>query len=143
MVFKSKIDQTFIVLYSGIILLLIAIVIFSWFDAGWTASLVLASIFTVVLFWIFGSYFTLKVKIEGQNLIVKIFGIVFYKSEITNITKIKVGETLWSGVHKYGTSTKGLIISSKFKDDLYISPIEKEMFIKSLKSINENIVIDF
>jgi hypothetical protein len=67
---------------------------------------------------------------------------VLYKSDISKITKIRNGETMWSGFHRYGTTTKGLIIYTKYKDDLYITPENEEDFLKKILEINPNIIIE-
>lgn len=64
----------------------------------------------------------------------------FYSVQIENITKIKNGETLWVGMHKYGTRTGGLIISAKYKDDLYITPENEAEFLTRILEINPDIL---
>ena len=64
-----------------------------------------------------------------------------YKVDIKTITKIQKGNTMWTGFHKHGTATKGLIISSKFKNDLYITPKDEELFLQQLMQINPDIII--
>ena len=64
-----------------------------------------------------------------------------YKVDIKTITKIQKGQPMWTGFHKHGTATKGLIISSKFKNDLYITPKDEELFLQQLMQINPDIII--
>lgn len=49
---------------------------------------------------------------------------------------------MWSGFHKYGTATKGLIVFTKFKDDLYITPADEELFLSTILEINPDIVFE-
>ncbi|MBW8360522.1 MAG: PH domain-containing protein [Weeksellaceae bacterium] len=65
-----------------------------------------------------------------------------YETDISKITKIRKGETMWSGFHKYGTATKGLIVFARYKDDLYISPENEELFYQKILEINPEVVIE-
>ena len=79
--------------------------------------------------------------VEGNFLMVKnVF--ILYRADIHQITKIRKGETMWSGFHKYGTATKGLIVFTKFKDDLYITPADEELFLSTILEINPDIVFE-
>lgn len=49
---------------------------------------------------------------------------------------------MWSGFHKYGTATKGLIVFARYKDDLYISPENEELFYQKILEINPEVVIE-
>lgn len=100
-------------------------------------SVIIALIGLVIL----TSIYHLKIIIDGKNLVINNF-FNWYKVDISQITKIRKGETMWSGFHKYGSTTKGLIVFSKYKEDLYITPENEELFYQKILEINPNIIIE-
>jgi len=141
MIFKTKYDRVFGGLFLGIVLFLALLNLIAYFDQV-EAGLVLSLIFLPILFLMFLSGLSLKIMIVEHDLIVKILGISFYKVNIRKINKIKIGETMWSGLHKYGTSANGIIIFSKYKNDCYITPTESKQFLEALLVINPHIIIE-
>ncbi len=140
-VYKSKRDWIYGSLFLGITLLFVGIVIASYFDApflGWLTMLFLLLVVNSVLLI---SFFLIKIKIDGEELVVNVIFDIFRVS-IFKITKIRIGETMWSGFHKCGTSVGGLIVFSKFSNDLYITPENQDEFLKELLEINSHIIID-
>lgn len=103
--------------------------------------IVLESIFTVIISIVIVSILQLKITIDGNFLIVKIIFTV-YKTDILKIYKVRKGETMWSGFNKFGTSTNGLIIFTKHRNDLYITPENEEFFLNELQKINPNIIVE-
>ena len=103
--------------------------------------IVLESIFTVIISILIVSTLKLKISIDGNILIVKIIFTV-YKTDILKIYKVRKGETMWSGFNKFGTSTNGLIIFTKHRNDLYITPENEEFFLNELQKINPNIIVE-
>lgn len=87
------------------------------------------------------SFFFIKIRIDGEELVVNVVFDIFRVS-IFKITKIRIGETMWSGFNKCGTSVGGLIIFSKYKNDLYITPENQDEFLRELLEINRHIVIE-
>jgi uncharacterized protein (UPF0262 family) len=94
----------------------------------------------VVLLYTILSFLFLRIIVKDEFLIVHLF-YPLYKVDIKTITTINTGKTMWFGFHKYGTATKGLIISSKFKNDLYITPKSEEMFLQKLREISPDLII--
>lgn len=141
MIFKTKYDRVFIGIFIGLGLFLFLLNLLAYFDQV-EADLVLTMIFVPLFLLIFFAGLSLKVMIVDHDLIVKILGINFYKISIRKISKIKIGETMWVGFHKYGTSTNGIIIFSKYKNDCYITPKEKDLFLTDLLTINPHITIE-
>jgi len=143
LIFRSKkSDSIFISIYLFIILFLSIMTLISYFkekDASVFISMGL--IIALLIFFMLSGNFALKIIIENEKLIIRIFFTV-YQTEIKNVTKIRKGETLWSGIHKYGTTTKGLIVFSKFKNDLYITPENEDLFFKKILEINPKITIE-
>ena len=83
----------------------------------------------------------MKIIIENKELkVVNFFN--WYKTDISQITKIRKGETMWSGFHKYGTATKGLIIFARYKNDLYITPENEELFYQKILEQNPDVIIE-
>ncbi len=143
MVFKSKkTDLIFKAGYSFIFLFIFGIAFVSYLETGkieeFFPPLIISLIILVIILLAANK---MKIIVDGEFLIVNCF-FNLYKTNIKNITKIRKGETMWSGLHKYGTTTKGLIVFSKFKNDLYITPEKEEMFYQKILEINPNIIIE-
>jgi hypothetical protein len=49
---------------------------------------------------------------------------------------------MWSGFNKFGTATNGLIIFTKHRNDLYITPENEELFLNQLQKINPKIILE-
>jgi len=60
---------------------------------------------------------------------------------IDSIRKVVVGETQWSGMNRYGTAKKGLIIHYNKFDDLYITPLSNEDFVSELLMLKPTIEV--
>lgn len=103
--------------------------------------IVMESIFTLIILILIVSILKLKISIQGNFLVVKII-FTLYKTDINKIYKIRKGETMWSGFNKFGTSTNGLIIFTKHRNDLYITPENEELFLDELQKINPNIILE-
>lgn len=138
--FKSKkADPTFTALYLLIAFLLLgAAALTLVLEDTAEAFLPMGIISGFLLFLMFASQKYLYIKICGERLSVFFFFKV-YSSPIKNITKIRKGETMWSGLHKYGTTTKGLIVFASYANDLYITPENEANFIECLQKINPSI----
>jgi hypothetical protein len=129
--FKSKkLDTTFKAMYIAIFVILIIMPIIIYIaEKEIVPFIILELLFGSILFILFLANYYLRIIIDGNYLIIKIIFVLF-KADISKITKIRKGETMWSGFHRYGTTTKGLIIFTKYKDDLYITPENEEDFLK-------------
>lgn len=143
MIFRTcRMDRTFLFLYLGLCLFLFGIVLLSFFEEkDWRVFFIIGSICGPFLLITILSFHYLKIIIEDRFLIIRFFFVV-YKTDIRNITKIRKGETMWSGFHKYGTAKKGLIIFAKYKADLYITPENEELFYQKILKINPDVVIE-
>lgn len=139
--YQSKRDWIYGSIFLGISVLFLAIVVSVYFEKDLLGWIILAFIFLIVETVLIINFFLIKIKIEGEDLVVNIIFDIFRVS-IFKITKIRVGETMWSGFNKCGTSVGGLIIFSKFKNDLYITPQNPDEFLKELLEINRHIVIE-
>ena len=138
-VFKTKIGKTFISFYLVMFLLIIAMTIFTYFLPNDSSMFYFMAGFSlVVLGFMASSFFFLKIIIRDEFLYVHLFYPI-YKVDIRTINSVESGKTMWVGLHKYGTATKGLIISSKFKNDLYITPENESLFLQKLSDLNPNI----
>ena len=138
-VFKTKIGKTFISFYLVMFLLIIAMTIFTYFLPNDSSMFYFMAGFSlVVLGFMASSFFFLKIIVRDEFLYVHLFYPI-YKVDIRTINSVESGKTMWFGFHKYGTATKGLIISSKFKNDLYITPENESLFLQKLSDLNPNI----
>ncbi|MFZ4105025.1 PH domain-containing protein [Flavobacterium sp.] len=103
--------------------------------------IVMESVFLTIVSILIVSILKLNINIEGNFLLIKIIFTV-YKTDINKIYKVRIGEIMWSGINKFGTSTNGLIIFTKHLNDLYITPEDEELFIVELQKINPNIILE-
>lgn len=140
-VYASKKDWIYGSLFLGISLLFVWIVITSYFDTPFSEWLMMLFILLVINSVLLISFFFIKIRIDGEELVVNVVFDIFRVS-IFKITKIRIGETMWSGFNKCGTSVGGLIIFSKYKNDLYITPENQDEFLRKLLEINRHIVIE-
>lgn len=140
-VYASKKDWIYGSLFLGISLLFVWIVITSYFDTPFSELLMMLFILLVINSVLLISFFFIKIRIDGEELVVNVVFDIFRVS-IFKITKIRIGETMWSGFNKCGTSVGGLIIFSKYKNDLYITPENQDEFLRELLEINRHIVIE-
>lgn len=140
-VYASKKDWIYGSLFLGISLPFVWIVITSYFDTPFSEWLMMLFILLVINSVLLISFFFIKIRIDGEELVVNVVFDIFRVS-IFKITKIRIGETMWSGFNKCGTSVGGLIIFSKYKNDLYITPENQDEFLRELLEINRHIVIE-
>lgn len=139
-VFKTKLGKKFFVINFAILAMLLFFLIAKWFFEIEQSIFIIGLAFcTGAFLYVFTSFLFLKLIIKGNFLIVYWF-FNLYEVDIKTITTIEIGKTMWVGFHKHGTSTKGLTISSKFKNDLYITPQNEETFLHNLIEINPNII---
>ncbi|WP_051190523.1 PH domain-containing protein [Kaistella palustris] len=142
-IFRSKPpDKTFLLLYAGVVVFLWSIAFYTYLQKNDPlVFLPVGIICTLILFLTLASHLWLKIIIRDHFLTVHLIFEVSRK-DIRHITKIRKGETMWSGFEKFGTVTKGLIIFTKYKNDLYISPENEELFFRKILEVNPEIVIE-
>jgi len=139
---SKKLAGIFRLIYIILFLFLLLMPLLMLFDKnGFYPFLVMESIFLIIIFILIVSILKLKIRIEGNFLLIKII-FTMYKTDINKIYKVRKGETMWSGFNKFGTTTNGLIIFTKHLNDLYITPDNEELFLKELQKINPNIIIE-
>lgn len=142
-IFKTrKPDKVFTAIHLVIGIVLLAVAISGTAETGdiWFSVMLM-----ILIALITGSFLMmpghLNIIVSGNDLTVRFF-FQLYKTDIRNITKVRKGETMWSGFHKYGTATNGLTVFAKFKDDLYITPDDEEEFLHTLLKINPHIIVE-
>jgi len=140
---SKKIDGIFLLMYIILFLFLLLTPLLLLFEKKRAVFplIVMESIFLIIISILVISIVKLKIRIEGNFLLIKII-FTMYKTDISKIYKIRKGETMWSGVNKFGTSTNGLIIFTKHLNDLYITPENEELFLNELQKINPDIIIE-
>ncbi|WP_028121323.1 PH domain-containing protein [Epilithonimonas tenax] len=140
-VYKSRRDWIYASMFLGITLLLAIILVSSYFDSDFRNWMLMVFILVGIDLIILINFFFIKTKIKDEELIVSVVYNVF-KINIFKITKVRIGETMWSGFHKCGTATGGLIVFSKNRNDLYITPENQDEFLEELLKINRHIIIE-
>lgn len=142
-VYKSRRDWIYSLIYLVITILLVGSVISAFYDEdfSWISWWIMVFILGGINILILISFFFIKIRIKDEELIINIIVDIF-RINIFKITKIRIGETMWSGFHKCGTATGGLIVFSKNKNDLYITPENQDEFLKQLLEVNRHIIIE-
>jgi len=140
---SKKIDGIFLLMYIILFLFLLLTPLLLLFEKKRAVFplIVMESIFLIIISILVISIVKLKIRIEGNFLLIKII-FTMYKTDISKIYKVRKGETMWSGINKFGTSTNGLIIFTKHLNDLYITPENEDLFITELQKINPDIIIE-
>lgn len=141
-VFKTKVDKTFYAMHFGMLAFILCCAIYASYSTN------VPSMFSVVLGWFIlaliftiGSFLFLKIIIKDDYLVVNVVFDI-YKVDIKTITFIEKGKTMWFGFHKHGTATKGLTISSQFKNDVYVTPKNEDLFLQKLLEIKPDIIVN-
>jgi hypothetical protein len=139
MIFKSKRDPLFLITIYGVILILIGILIYDITKAHISLHLcfdLFDLLIIAFLLWIFyGTYYLL------DNTHLSYFcGPIKGKIEISTIKEITPNKTMWVGL-KPATGRKGLIIKYDKYDEIYISPINNDIFIAEILKLNPAIKI--
>lgn len=140
-IYKSRRDWIYGSVFLGITLLFAIILFSSYFDTGFWDWMLMVFILGGINLIILINFFFIKIKIKDEELIVSVVYNVF-RINIFKITKVRIGETMWSGFHKCGTATGGLIVFSKNKNDLYITPENQDEFLEELLKVNRHIIIE-
>ena len=139
---SKKLAGIFQLIYIFLVLFLLLMPVLMLLEKnGFYPFLVMESIFLIIIFILIVSILKLKIRIEGNFLLIKII-FTMYKTDINKIYKVRKGETMWSGFNKFGTTTNGLIIFTKHLNDLYITPDNEVLFLNELQKINPNIIIE-
>lgn len=142
LVFKTKVDKTFYAMYFGMLALLLFFTNYEYYSIDIPSMfIVLLGWFIVALLFTIASFCFLKIIIDDHYLIVNVVFDI-YKVDIKTITFIEKGKTMWFGFHKHGTATKGLTISSQFKNDVYVTPKNEDLFLQKLLEINPDITVN-
>lgn len=140
MVFKSRKDAFFILVYLNTSALLIIYFIYKIISSinsssfGIVNLLIVLLVVTYLLFTLNTKYKLSKTKLHYKS------GFIRGEIEINTITEITKGKTLWLGT-KPATALKGLIIKYNKYDELYISPKTNDSFIAEILKFNSDIKI--
>lgn len=100
----------------------------------WGVLITLLSI-GLLLWFFFGTHY----KLTATKLIYR-SGPIRGEIEVDRIKEIVVGKTLWVGIRP-ATAMNGLIIKYDSFNEIYISPITNESFIKEISTLNSSIKI--
>ncbi|HIB37557.1 PH domain-containing protein [Mesonia sp.] len=139
--FKSRKDLLFKVIAFGfptlfIGILIIKVSVYGFPETSFYISGIFIALTSVLLLWI---YFQTYYQLSPSKLIYK-SGPLKGEIEIKSIREIEKEKTLWSGL-KPATARKGLIIKYNRFDEIYISPLDNNIFIEKILELNPNIKI--
>lgn len=137
MKFKSRKDAFFNIVIGATFLLLISVAVinFEFNNESIIASLVILFVLFFLGWMYFGTYYEIS-----NNYIKYYCGPIRGKILISVISEIEKNKTLWVG-YRPATAKNGLIIKYNKFDEIYLSPISNDAFIKELLNINSNIII--
>lgn len=135
-------DATYTALYVGLCAVMLAIGLGIFSSEGDILPLMLLmSIAGMIMSPLIIPAFRPVIVLEERQLSVKQF-FNLYRVSITDITKIRKGETLWSGVYKFGNRTGGLTVFAKHKNDLYITPENEQLFLQTITAMNPEVAVE-
>ena len=141
MKFKSRKDTFFnVVIYTVLFVLCIPLYISIFKSSQTTENIIgiitiIASILLII--WIFHRT---HYEIRNNNFKYR-SGPIYGTIEISSITKIIKGKTMWVGL-KPATAKNGLIIKYNNFNEIYISPETNELFISEVLKQNNAIIIE-
>lgn len=140
MKFSSRKSGLFHILVWGLSPLLIAFPVFGsvfgWLEKPDFWIFIPLGLITVLLLWI---YFGTHYQLTKTELIYR-SGPLKGKIRLDEIREIVTGKTLYAGM-KPATASKGLIIRYGKYDEIYISPMTNESFVKEILKRNPQILI--
>lgn len=140
--YKSrKIDKVFMMVYAGIGLLFLGFGIYGWTEGYLMVLMVMGFMVMLLAMLLTAAIFQLRIILQGSLLKVYCF-VKLYETDVSTITKIRKGETMWSGLHKYGTTRHGLIMFASYRNDLYITPEDEGHFIQKIAELNPKVVFE-
>lgn len=141
MKFKNRIGPYFILMSLCTILICVTAIVLIWIRKPsqppmliWVSLLLLATVLLMIWLWTGTSY-----EIDLKFLSYK-SGPVRGKVKIENIRELVVGKTLWTGI-KPATAIRGITVRYNLNDEIYISPISNEHFVREILKVNPNIKI--
>lgn len=140
MIFKSKIGWLFRIITFGTTLLLIATIGVRIYQNQFIKEDLIGVIISLIVIpLLFSIYFNTKYELSKDTLSYKCGP---FKGEIRvqDIVKIDLDKKLWAGV-RYATSMNGMVIYVGKFEEVFISPADKEGFIKALLAFNDKIEI--
>ena len=140
MIFKSKISWLFRIITFGTTFLLIATVGIRIYQNQFIKEdLVGVVISLIVIPLLFSIYFNTKYELSKDRLSYK-SGPLKGEIRVQDIVKIDLDKKLWVGL-KYATSMDGMVIYVGKFEEIFISPKDKEGFVKMLLEFNEKIEV--
>jgi hypothetical protein len=140
MIFKSKKSWLFSLITFGTTSLLFATIGIRIYQNQFVKEdLVGVFISILVIPLLFSIYFNTYYTLSKGTLKYK-FGPIKGDVLIKDISRIDLNKKLWSGI-KPATSMDGMIIYYGKYDDIFISPDNKELFVKKLLELNDRIEV--
>ncbi|MBQ4913696.1 PH domain-containing protein [Maribacter sp. MMG018] len=140
MKFKSKKDTLFSLVILGTCGLMLVLTVTGILkgemdpDEYWTLPIVIGVCLALLWFY-FGTYYEL-----GKEGLTYRSGPIRGKIRLDRITEIVKGKTLWVGFRP-ATSRKGLIVKYDTYNEIYISPLTNESFVKKILELKSDIKI--
>lgn len=141
MKFKNRIGVYFIVACLLTIAICLTVIILVWTRQSaypamniWISLLLIATALLMIWLWKGTSY-----ELDSHYLTYK-SGPIKGKVKMESIREIVVGKTLWAGL-KPATAVHGIIIRYNKHDEIYISPLSNEHFVKEILKLNPNIKV--
>lgn len=140
MKFKSRKDVFFTVVVYALLLFMLITTSISVSDKNRSTETIVTGLVTLLtcifILWLFhGTYYVISKK-----TLYYYSGPFRGKVPIEKITSIRKGKTMWVGL-KPATAKNGLIIKYEKYNDIYISPLTNELFIKEILKVNPSISI--
>lgn len=141
MKFENRIGPYFIIISLLTILVCLIVIVLVWTRPPsspalniWVSILLLVAAALMIWLWIGTSY-----EVDSEFLSYKA-GPLRGKIKIESIKELEVGKTLWAGL-KPATAVRGIIVRYNAHDEIYISPLSNENFVKEILKVKPDIKI--
>jgi len=138
--FKSKKGTLLLGLIFCLIQLVVSILILSYLNQDYIILLLVIDLVILLLVaYLMFILTTTKYTVVDNKLLYE-SGLMNGFINVSEIRKITIGKTMWSG-KKPATATKGLIIRYNMFDEIYISPESNNDLVEVLLKLNHKIEI--
>jgi hypothetical protein len=127
--------------FGGTFLLLTGLTVWEFYTTEISTGQIIRSVLTLavqgLLLWFW--FETKYAIIEGSTLRYR-SGPLHGEIDIQSITRVKLKERLWSGLRP-ALGLHGLVVYYNKWDEIYLSPAQKQEFVKALQEVNPSIVV--
>ncbi|NEV93371.1 PH domain-containing protein [Psychroflexus sp. YR1-1] len=142
MKFKSRIDKTFIFIFSLLSLLFSILISQNVLMMNFSKTYVIVLVTAVALLWLLVIWIFLDTSYKITDRKVSFRSGPFYGTiPLKQIKKVMVDKTSWDG-KKVALAKKGLVLIYNGNKEIYFAPKTNDSFVDYLKKVNPDIEIE-